>query len=88
MSSIANEDTRVPVPDPMHVVKLVRSGLFDYWVPYAIYKGGFFEISFVVDTHLPRFEAIAYVLLHFDALTQVVVLMSSASSLKPLLRSS
>ena len=44
-----------------------------YWVPYAIYKGGFFEISFVVDTHLPRFEVIADVLLHFDALTNVVV---------------
>ena len=53
-----------------------------YWVPCAIYKGGFFEIAFVVvivvDTHLPRFEAIAYVLPHFDALTHVVIRVSSA----------
>ena len=39
-----------------------------YWVSCPINKGGFFEIAFVVDTHLPRFEAIAYVLPHFDAL--------------------
>ena len=33
-----------------------------YWVPCAINKGGFFEIAFVVvvDTHLPRFEELAY----------------------------
>ena len=45
----------------------------------AINKGGFFEISLVVviDTHLPRFEALAYVLPHFDALTQVVIRVSS-----------
>ena len=55
-----------------------------YWVTCAINKGGFFEISFsfvvvvVVDTHLPRFEALAYVLPHFDALTHVVILVSSA----------
>ena len=50
-----------------------------YWVPCAINKG-FFEIAFVVvvDTHLPRFEALAYVLPHFDALTHVVILVSSA----------
>ena len=32
-----------------------------YWVTCAINKGGFFEIafSFVVDTPLPRFEALA-----------------------------
>ena len=32
-----------------------------YWMPCAINKGGFFEIAFVVvvDTHLPRFEALA-----------------------------
>ena len=43
-----------------------------YWVSCAINKGGFFEIAFVVvvDTHLPRFEAFAYVLPHFDALTR------------------
>ena len=49
-----------------------------YWVSCAIYKGGFFEIAFVVDTHLPRFEAITYVLPHFDALTHVVVRVSLA----------
>ena len=51
-----------------------------YWVSCAINKGGFFEIAFVVvvDTHLPRFEALAYVLSHFDALTHVVIHVSSA----------
>ena len=50
-----------------------------YWVTCAINKGGFLEIafSFVVDTHLPRFEALAYVLPHFDALAHVVILVSS-----------
>ena len=41
-------------------------------------KGGFLEIAFVVDLHLPRFEALAYVLPHFDALTHVVIRVSSA----------
>ena len=51
-----------------------------YWVSCAINKKGFFEIAFVivVDTHLPRFEALAYVLPHFDALTHVVIRVSSA----------
>ena len=60
-----------------------------FWVSCAVYKGGFFEIAFVVvDTHLPRFEALAYVLPrfealayvlpHFDALTHVVIRVSSA----------
>ena len=31
-----------------------------------------------VDTHLPRFEALAYVLPHFDALTHMVIRVSSA----------
>ena len=31
----------------------------------------------VVDTHLPRFEALAYILPHFDALTYAVILVSS-----------
>ena len=50
------------------------------WVSCGINKGGFFEITFVVivDTHLPRFEALAYVLPHFDALTHVVIRVSSA----------
>ena len=58
-----------------------------YWVSCATNKGGFFEIAFVVvvDTHLPRFEALAYVLLHFDALTHVV--SPRRSSFKGLLRS-
>ena len=52
----------------------------------AINKGGFFVIAFVVvvvvvvvvDTHLRRFEALAYVLPHFDALTHLVIRVSSA----------
>ena len=32
----------------------------------------------VVETHLPRFEALAYVLPHFDALTHLVIRVSSA----------
>ena len=52
-----------------------------YWVSCAINKGGFFEIAFVVvvfDTHLPRFEALAYVWHHFNALTHLVIRVSSA----------
>ena len=52
-----------------------------YWGSCAFNKGGFFEIAFVVvvvDTHLPRFEALAYVLPHFDALTHLVIRVSSA----------
>ena len=53
-----------------------------YWVSCSINKGGFFETALVVvvvvDTHLPRFEALAYVLPHFDALTHVVIRVSSA----------
>ena len=45
-----------------------------YWVSCAINKGGFF----VVDTHLPRFEPLAYVLPHFDALIHVAIRVSSA----------
>ena len=52
-----------------------------YWVSCAIYKVGVFEIAFVVvvDTHLPRFEALVYVLPHFDALAHVVIRVSAAS---------
>ena len=46
-----------------------------YWESCAINEGGFFV---VVDTHLPRFEALAYVLPHFDELTHVVIRASSA----------
>ena len=51
-----------------------------YWVSCAINKRGFFEICIfvVVDTHLPRFEVLAYVLPLFDSLTRVVILVSSA----------
>ena len=54
--------------------------LVHYRVSRAINKGGFFEIAFVVvvDTHLPRFEALAYVLPHFDELTHVVIRASSS----------
>ena len=47
----------------------------------AINKEGFFEIAFVVvvvDTHLLRFEALAFFLPHFDALTHLVIRVSSA----------
>ena len=44
-----------------------------HWESCAINKGGF-----SVDSHLPRFEAIAHVLHHFDALTHVVIRVSSA----------
>ena len=48
--------------------------------PVQLNKGGFFEIAFVVvvDTHLSRFEALALVLPHFDALTRLVICVSSA----------
>ena len=51
-----------------------------YWLPCAINNGGSFEIAFVVvvDTHLPRFEALAYVLPHFDELTHLVMRASSS----------
>ena len=60
---------------------LICVGCFvHYWMSCAINKGGFFEIAVVVvvDTHLPRFEALAYVLPHFDALTHSVIRVSSA----------
>ena len=54
--------------------------LIHHWVSCAINKGSFLAIVFVVvvvvDTHLPRFEALAYVLPHFDALTHVVIHVS------------
>ena len=45
-------------------------GSMHYCVACAIIKGRFCEIAFVlvVDTRLPRFEALAYVLPHFDEL--------------------
>ena len=44
-----------------------------FGVSGAINKRGFFETAFVVDTHLPHFEVLAYVLPHFDASTHVVI---------------
>ena len=43
----------------------------------AIDKRGFLRLH-SVDTRLPRFEALAYVLPHFDALTRMVIRVSSA----------
>ena len=49
------------------------------WVSCAINKGRFFEIAFSSSTHfLPRFEALGYVLPHFDELTHVAIRGSSA----------
>ena len=44
------------------------------WVSCANNKGGYFV---VVDTNLPHFEVLAYVLSHFDALTHAVFRVSS-----------
>ena len=46
--------------------------------PVQLIREVFFEIAFSSSTHLPRFEALAYVLPHFDALTHVVILVSLA----------
>ena len=46
--------------------------------PVQLIRGGFFRDCICVDTHLPRFEAMAYVLPHFDVLTYVVIRVSSA----------
>ena len=63
-------------------IRRAKVCLYHYWVSCAINRGGFLEIAFVVvvvvDTHLPRFEALAYVLPHFDALTHLVIRVSSA----------
>ena len=40
-----------------------------YWVSCAVL--GFFVDCIFVDTYLPRFEALFYVLPHFDALTSI-----------------
>ena len=48
--------------------------------PVQLIRDGFFfgDCIFIVDTHLPRFEVLAYVLPHFDTLAHVVILVSSA----------
>ena len=63
----------------------VCRGLPKTCVYYGLYENGesclgFFEIAFVVvvDTHLPRFQALAYVLAHCDELTHVVIRASSS----------
>ena len=55
--------------------------------PVKLIREVFGDRIFVVDTHLPRFEALAHVLPHFDALTHVVILVSSAFIFQGLLRS-
>ena len=46
--------------------------------PVLLIREVFFKIAFVVvDTHLPRLEALAYVLPHFDVLTRIVIRASS-----------
>ena len=59
-----------------------------YRVSCAINTGDFFEIAFVVDTHLLRFEVLAYFLPDFDELTHVVVRASSAFMLRSFILSS
>ena len=41
--------------------------------PVQLIRDDFLRLRFVVDTHLPRFEALAYVLPHFDALTMTTL---------------
>ena len=52
-----------------------------HWVSCANNEGGFFRgcifIVVVVDTHLPHFEALAYILPHFDMITHLVICVSS-----------
>ena len=47
--------------------------------PVQLIREAIFRLHFVVvDTHLPHFEMLAYVLSHFDALTHVVFRVPSA----------
>ena len=48
------------------------------WASCAINKRGFFSLHVSTHVHLLRFEALAYVLRHFDALTHMVIRVSSA----------
>ena len=45
--------------------------------PVQLIREGFRDCIFVVDTLLPRFEALGYVLPHFDELTHVAIRGSS-----------
>ena len=54
------------------------------YCPLICDKADFFEIAYVVDTRLPRFEALAYALPHFDEQTCVVIRASSAFIIKEL----
>ena len=60
--------------------RFVLGFLCNIGCPVQLIREVFFEIAFVVvvDTHLPRFEALAYVLPHFDELTHVVIPASSS----------
>ena len=60
-------------------MKLLRSR-YENATPNLCCKGSFFRdcIFVVVDALLPRFEALGYVLPHFDELTHVVICASSA----------
>ena len=60
---LAHETDDEHLPKPFF--KVIRKSLYCIFVV-------------VVDRHLPRFEALAHVLPHFDALTDVVILVSSA----------
>ena len=70
---------RGPTPYPFSRTQPVISVGFSvyYWVSCAINKRSFLS----GDTHLSRFEALAYVLPHFDVLTHMVIRVSSAFSL-------
>ena len=85
MSSAKRKKISFQSNDKHHLCKVKKRHSVHYWVSCAINKGGFFEIAFVVvvDTHLPRFETLVYVLPHFDALTHVVI----RTAFKRLLRS-
>ena len=48
------------------------------WVFCALLVSEVFLDCICVDTHLPRFEALAYVLSLFDALTHMVIRVSSS----------
>ena len=57
--------------------KFLLSGLCIIGCPVQLISEVFWD-CICVDTHLPRFEALAYVLPHFDALTHMVIRVSSA----------
>ena len=56
--------------DPLSFARFLRKRISSKW--------GFFRDHICVDTHLPRYEAIAYILPHFHALTHTVIHVPSA----------